>query len=79
MSTDVPTALHNIVSRDFGFDESDATYFIGRETVLATELPGMNLWREHLFAFMHRNAASAIQFFGLPAGRVIEVGVQVEI
>jgi len=47
--------------------------------VLATELPGMWLWREHLYAFMHRNAASAARAFGLPPDRVVEVGVQVQI
>ena len=76
---DVPAALENIVSREFGFDPSDATYFIGRETVLPSELPGMTQWREHLFAFMHRNAASAARFFGLPPAQVVEVGVQVPI
>lgn len=75
----VPIALSNIVSSEFGFDSSRATYFIGKETVLATELPGMWLWREHLYAFMHRNAASAARAFGLPPDRVVEVGVQVQI
>jgi KUP system potassium uptake protein len=76
---DVPTALQNIVTPDFGFDESESTYFLGRETVIASDVPGMQLWREHLFAFMHRNAASAARFFGLPHERVVEVGVQVPI
>lgn len=76
---DVPVALRNIVSSRFGFFPDDATYFIGRETVLATELPGMALWREHLFAFTHRNAADAARYFGLPHDRVVEVGVQIAI
>jgi KUP system potassium uptake protein len=76
---DVPTALRNIVSPEFGIGPIDATYFVGRETVFATELPGMALWREHLFAFMHRNATSAARFFGLPPERVVEVGIQVPI
>ena len=76
---DVPAALGNIVHREFGFDETEATYFLGRETVLATELPGMMIWREELFSFMHRNATSAARFFSLPHDRVIEVGVQVPI
>ena len=76
---DVPTALVNIVSPHFGFAPDDATYFIGRETVLATELPGMALWREHLFAFAHRNSSDAARYFGLPHDRVVEVGVQVAI
>ncbi len=76
---DVPVALSNIVSSQFGFSPDDATYFIGRETVVATELPGMAMWREHLFAFTHRNAADAARYFGLPRDRVVEVGVQVAI
>jgi KUP system potassium uptake protein len=76
---DVPEALDEIVDADFGFDPTDAIYVIGRETVISTERPGMARWREHLFAFLHRNAANAAQYFELPVERVIEVGSQVEI
>ena len=76
---DVPTALTNIVSPGFEFSPDNATYFIGRERVLATELPGMALWREHLFAFTHRNASDAAAYFGLPHDRVVEVGIQIAI
>lgn len=75
----VPDDLHNIVSRHFSFEETHATYFIGKETVLPSAVPGMKLWREHLYAFMHRNAASAALSFGLPPERVVEVGIQVPI
>ena len=75
----VPAALANVVSTEFGFDPDRATFFVGKETVLATEIPGMWIWREHLYAFMHRNAASAARFFRLPPERVIEVGIQVQI
>jgi len=36
-------------------------------------------WRERLFAAMTRNAGSAVEFFNIPANRVIELGTQVEI
>ena len=75
----VPEALGNIVDPAFGFDPTDATYFVGKESVMVTELPSMAKWREHLFAFMHRNAANAARFFDLPHDRVVEVGVQVPI
>jgi KUP system potassium uptake protein len=75
----VPVALTNITTPEFGFDPTDATYFLGRETVLPAGGPGLARWREHLFSGMHRNATSASQFFELPAGSVIEVGVHVEI
>jgi KUP system potassium uptake protein len=76
---DVPEALGNIIDPAFGFDPTDATYFLGKESVMVTELPSMAKWREHLFAFMHRNAANAARFFDLPHDRVVEVGVQVPI
>lgn len=76
---DVPAALEAIVATDFGFDRTDATYVLGMETVIATDRPGMALWRDHVFAFLHRNASSAVQYFHLPAAQVIEVGTQVEI
>jgi len=75
----IPQALGDIVVKGFGFEPAIATYFIGKETVLATALPGMALWRERTFAFMHRNSASAARYFGLPHERLVEVGVQVKI
>jgi KUP system potassium uptake protein len=39
----------------------------------------MSVWREHLFAWMLRNAESAMEFFKLPPNRVVELGSQVEI
>jgi KUP system potassium uptake protein len=55
------------------------TFFLGRETLLASERPGMALWRERLFSFMSRNALRATAFFRLPPDQVFEVGAQVEL
>ena len=60
------------------FNPMTTSYFLGRETLIPTKRPGMALWREHLFAWMVRNASSASQFFSLPANQVIELGAQVE-
>jgi KUP system potassium uptake protein len=57
----------------------DMTFFLGRETLLATKRPGMAIWREHLFSFMSRNAQRATAFFNIPPNQVIEVGIQVEL
>ncbi|HLB34935.1 MAG TPA: potassium transporter Kup [Gemmatimonadales bacterium] len=54
------------------------TFFLGRETLLATERPGMARWREHVFSFMSRNAQRATAFYKIPPDQVFEVGVQVE-
>jgi len=76
-SPDVPRALADFTTAEFGFDPEDAVYVVGRENILPTE-HRFWAWRDRLFRLMHRNATNPVQFFGLPPGRVIEVGVQVE-
>ena len=57
----------------------DTSFFLARQTLLASSRPGMAIWREKLFAWMLRNAESAMAFFKLPTNRVDELGSQVEI
>jgi KUP system potassium uptake protein len=74
---DVPHALANITTAEFGFDPDDAVYVVGNETVIPKDGMGILALRDRLFALMHRNAASPVRFFGLPPSHVIEVGTQV--
>ena len=77
---DVPLALMR--SCDKGgiyFDPMDTTYFASRETIVASANRGMPVWRDKLFALMHRNAASATGFFRIPGNRLVELGSQVQI
>jgi KUP system potassium uptake protein len=76
---DVPAALAACRSRGFPFDPEDATYFIGREAIIAGKVPGMNPVLERLFVLLNRGADSASRFFALPPERVFEVGTHVEI
>jgi len=63
-----------------GFDVMDTSFFLSRETVIPTsEVPGMAMWRDHLFAWMTRNATRATDFFNIPANRVVELGTHIEI
>jgi KUP system potassium uptake protein len=57
------------------------SFFLSRETVIPTARAGegMALWRERLFAAMARNAGSPVEYFNIPANRVIELGTQIEI
>ncbi len=62
-----------------GFDLEQTTFFLGRETVVATRRPGgMLMWRERLFAWMQRSSRRAAAFFQIPSDRVIEIGSQIE-
>ncbi|MGN6728505.1 MAG: potassium transporter Kup [Rhodanobacteraceae bacterium] len=76
---DVPRRLARCGAKGLGFDMMDTTFFLSRETIVATERPGMALWRDKLFAFMARNALPATAFFRIPGNRLIELGTQVEI
>jgi len=55
------------------------TFFLGRETLIPTDRPGMARWRANIFSFMSRNALRATAFFRLPPDQVFEVGAQVEL
>jgi KUP system potassium uptake protein len=55
------------------------TFFLGRETLIASDRPGMAMWREHVFSFMSRNALRATAFFKIPPNQVFEVGAYVEL
>ncbi|MBD3729442.1 MAG: potassium transporter Kup [Sphingomonadales bacterium] len=76
--TDVPKALEEL---DCGgmFDMMKTSFFLSRQTLLPSKNPGMPIWREKIFSWMLRNAATAMDFFRLPTNRVVELGSQVEI
>ena len=77
---DVPAALMRSCDRGgVHFDPMDTTYFASRENVVARRRRGMPIWRDKLFAVMHRNAAPATGFFRIPGNRLVELGAQVEI
>lgn len=79
---ETPT-IHEVLEamklKDIDIPLEEITFFLGRETLIASAKPGgMALWREHLFSFMSKNAYRATQFFHIPANQVIEIGSQIE-
>jgi KUP system potassium uptake protein len=76
---DVPAALAQLKGIGPQCKMMDTSFFLARQTLLASSRPGMAIWREKLFAWMLRNAESAMEFFKLPTNRVVELGSQVEI
>ncbi|MFH1157869.1 MAG: potassium transporter Kup [Pseudomonadota bacterium] len=77
---DVPSALHQCLARGMDFDHMhQASFFLSRETVIPTDGDGMATWREHIFAWMKQNASSAVDYYQIPADRVIELGGRYEI
>jgi KUP system potassium uptake protein len=76
---DIPAALTLCAKHGMPFEMMDTTFILGRESTIAAHKAGMAKWRIQIFSWMMRNAASATDFFRIPANRVIELGSQLEI
>jgi KUP system potassium uptake protein len=76
---DIEAILKNCEMRGLHVEPMLTSYFLSRENVIPTDMPGMALWREYLFVWMYKNGARASDFFRIPANRVVELGTQVEI
>jgi KUP system potassium uptake protein len=75
----VPAALDRVKQPDLRFDTMRTTYFIGRETILATRKLGLSSSRGSIFAWMTRNAGDVTSYFCLPPNGVVELGARVEV
>lgn len=76
---DIQSIVKNTIVPDLNLNVNDITYFMGRETVIPTDRPGMAQWREHFFALMSRNAQRATAYYNIPSDEVVEIGIQVEL
>ena len=77
--------IHEILAEcnrryQLAFEMMETSFFLARETVIPTaRAPGFGYWRDHLFAWMTRNATRVTDFFNIPANRVVELGAHIEI
>jgi KUP system potassium uptake protein len=78
-SPNIPRDLAVLRERGIEFDAMQASYFLGRETLVAAVVPKMSRWRQWLFTIMSRNAVPATEFFRIPSDRVVELGARVAI
>jgi KUP system potassium uptake protein len=75
---DIPKVLRLCKAFGLEFEMMDTSFFLGRETMVSSTHPEMPEWRQRLFVIMSRSAVSATDFFRIPAGRVVELGIQVQ-
>jgi KUP system potassium uptake protein len=64
---------------DLKLDIMATSYFVGRRSVVPASRSEMPAWQDQLFIFLMKNAANPTDFFHIPPGRVVEMGVQVSI
>ena len=78
-SPNLPRDLSQLADQGVTVEPMQASYFLGRETLVAAMAPRMPIWRMWLFLLMARNATPATEFFRIPSDRVVELGVRVAI
>ena len=78
-SPNLPRDLARLHNEGIQFDPMQASFFLGRETLVQGGAPKMPLWRMWLFLLLARNAVSATEFFCIPSDRVVELGARVTI
>jgi KUP system potassium uptake protein len=74
---DVPKEIENLKLGNLELKMDQVSFIIGKESLYATDLPGMAIWREKLFSLVSKNEISASDYFQLPKDRVVEIGVQI--
>jgi KUP system potassium uptake protein len=80
----IPALLESLETREgagvrLSVKPLEVSYYLGRETLLATGAAKLAIWRKRLFIIMSRNSATASSFFGLPPNRVVELGAQIQL
>ena len=75
----VPDALRRVKIEGVNFDSIGTSYFLGRRSIVAGHDHGLLRVRDRLFIALARNSADPSEVFGIPAGQVIEMGVQVSV
>ncbi len=77
----VPNLMLACKEHDLTIELRNTSYYLGRETLLTTGKGKGQMWRwrKTLFSFISRNARPATAYFGLPPGRVVELGMQIDL
>lgn len=66
-------------AQELVFDLMETSFFLSKESIAHSQYKHMNRWRVHLFMFLNKNGARSSDFFHIPANRVVEMGLQIEI
>lgn len=75
----ISDVLSASASKGVVIQPDQASYFLSRETILPPKRGYGRGWKGQLFAVLARNAQPATAFFQLPANRVVELGMQVQL
>jgi KUP system potassium uptake protein len=75
----VPEILRRARSLGLQTKPETTSFYVGRETVLPRGRSRMARWRKVLFRLISRNARATPDYFAIPPGRVVELGMQIDL
>ncbi len=75
----IPVALPLCRKLGWKFDIMSTSFLVSRRSLRLSAKSAMPAWQSRLFIYLSRNAAAATDYFHIPAGRVVEIGAQVNI
>ncbi|MCA0434767.1 MAG: potassium transporter Kup [Proteobacteria bacterium] len=76
---DVPKALRACADHGLEVDPRQASYFLGRRVIRLAARSSMPLWQQRIFIMLANQSSRAIEFFRIPADRVVELGMQISV
>ncbi len=76
---DVPAILRACADKGLEVDPREASYFLGRRTLITSTNSPMPFWQQRIFIMLVNQSARAIEFFRIPADRVVELGMQMSV
>ncbi len=75
----IPAALALCAKHGWKFDIMTTSFLVSRRNLRLSAKSAMPAWQSRLFMYLSRNGATATDYFQIPAGRVVEIGAQVNI
>ena len=76
---DVPAILRACAAHGLDIDPRQASYFLGRRVIIMSARSSMPFWQQRIFIMLANQSARAIEFFRIPADRVVELGMQMSV
>ncbi len=76
---DVPAVLRACAAHGLEIDPRQASYFLGRRVIRMSAHSSMPFWQQRIFIMLANQSARAIEFFRIPADRVVELGMQMSV
>jgi KUP system potassium uptake protein len=78
-AVDVPKLVGMLKAYGLPADPETTTYYLRRETFLATAAGKMGVFAEGCFSFLARNARPVDAYFNIPPDQVFEIGAQFDL